>query len=819
MSLKPLLSFSSGELDPILHDRVTLEKFNSGLATARNVMISKTGSILSRFSTALFVKAKNDDQAIKLFSPPNSGKLLEFGHEYVRIYDFDGTLDGEIVTPYQEEDLYYLHFVPSKNYVYIFISTRIDVTYTKLIYVDGTLGFDYTLADIPAAPTSFGIVQTGSPTGVDTLYLMTKVFNGEESETSFSGFGLAKPAGTGQINQLTATIDTDVANINNYDEVRIYSRPENGGAYGFLGASTDIYVDGSVLKAQFEDLGGSPDYSQNPQKIVTAFPPSTAYLAGLLFPKTGIVYQQRLLIANLLLDVEAILASRPGYQNNFYRDVPYSADSALKFKAGTTGSAEVLRMVDSDGLIVFTTVGVYVNTGLLSVNNVALEKKGSWVIDEAVPPLVVPGGVFFVDKSTNSIRQLIFSQDILTYETIDHTIFSDHLFTERTIKSWAFQEGVVPLIIVNFSDGTWATFTYHFEHQMRAWTRHDSIYPIEQVEGTGVADSTFFVVNKDGNRYIEVSLPRKIPADTFESNPEADKISLNAFMDGAKTKSNLLNDSLVGADVFELVPVVADDWEGELTLTCGTSALFPDPGLGAEGTILRFFDTEDKTVVDLLVTARASDNELTVEPSAEFPLDQATDFRLYETFSVVDGLEHLEGENVSIMVDGNVANSPNNDVEEYYAVVVSGGQITIPDDERGAIIVVGRPITADIKTLNVTTVEQSPTMIESQNIGKLYIRLHKSRGLFISNRFPEELVNEKDGSSVEGMEDLDEYDVPEGEEIIANRYKQPVSKRIERTLPGAWKTNGQVCVRQVDPLHFEILSIIPDIEILTRSDR
>ena len=80
---------------------------------------------------------------------------------------------------------------------------------------------------------------------------------------------------------------------------------------------------------------------------------------------------------------------------------------------------------------------------------------------------------------------------------------------------------------------------------------------------------------------------------------------------------------------------------------------------------------------------------------------------------------------------------------------------------------------ADIKTLNISTVEQSPTLIESLNVLKMYLRMNESRGLYVSNKFPEEESGGKDGTSVKGMEDLDIFDVPSGRPIIGNRYKEP----------------------------------------------
>lgn len=831
MGLKRNLSFSSGELDPVLHDRVTLEKFGKGLATALNTIIGKSGSIMSRFGRAFFKLGKTADSAIKIFSPPNSSKFLEFGVDgsadgYIRIYDFDGTLDAEFT---DATDGYFgitattiplLHFTSSGDYVY-FTAFEGGTLLGKVLYnaVTPTIEYITNIFDIPTAPTNLVVVAVGAPAGYAVDYAITRVVNGEESDLIEIVTGAPQlPIAAGESNTITARLLTSSLDDSDINEMRVYRRPNLGGAYGFIGTSTYFYDDGSGnLVSDFEDVGFAADFTNGVPSIITKNGLDGTDPSGLITATTAI-YQQRLLLGNFYTkDGEGILASRPGYQNNFYKDFPYDADSALLFKAGTSGTATVLRLVDSDGLIVFTTVGVFVNTGTLSINNLALEKKGSWLIKQEIPPLLIPGGLFFVEKDTNIIRQLIFQQDTFRYETVDHTIFSNHLFEEKTITSWAYQDGVTPMIIVTLSDGTWASFTYHAEHRMRAWTRHKSTYLVEQVEGTGIADTSFFVINKDGERQIEVSLPRKVPADTATTNPEFDKLNFNALMDGIESTSTLMNDSLVGANVFQLA-LISGDWAdvNTLTLTCGTSALFPDPGLGAVGTIFRHFSTVDRTAVDLEVTARASDNSVTVQPSAEFPSAQAVEFRLYETFDTVTGLDHLEGESISLLVDGFVLASPNNDVDNYDVVTVSSGSITLPESIRGAIIIAGRPVTADVKTLNISTVEQKPTQIESLTVNKLYIRVHNTRGLHVSNEFPEESDGEVDGTSVDGMEDMDIFDDPDGYDIIGNRYKQPDSKRIEKTIPGNWDSQGQMAIRQVDPVHFEILSIIPDVEVLHR---
>lgn len=819
MSLKPLLSFSSGELDPILTDNVTLEKFNKGLATARNVIIGKTGAIFSRFSRYHCVNGKLSDKAIKIYRPPNTKYVLEFGHLYVRVYGYND-LSGDyflgllvdLVTAYTEDDLPSLHFSTSKDDVFIFCAGKtMKKLHLNIMSTDFVADAD--VFKVPNPLTTLVLLAAGSPTGYIVDYLITLVINNEETLAvdSLTGYpsGAAKPIAAGQTMAVTAIWPTASVNNASVSEMRVYSRPHKGGAFGFLGSTTSIETSGTDQHATFTDIGGVPDYSNGTQDLITKYGLDGAEVID-LDPKTGVIYQQRLIITTNS-DKEALVASRPGFKNNFYRDFPYQPDSALLFKAGTSGSAYVLRAIESEGLVVFTSNGVYTNGGLLGVNNLALEKRGGWVINDQIPPLIVPGGLFFVDTS-NTIRQMVFNNDIVAYESPEQTIFSNHLFKRRKIKSWCYQAGTAPLIIVTFSDGTFASFTFNAEQQMRAWTRHDSKYKVEQVEGTDSYDKSFFVVNKNGQRSIEMSLPRNISVDDIVDDPEAEMSAPTAFMDSIKSFRSFVDFADTGD--FALTPETANDWEGVLILT-GTGGW----SISWEGLTIRWFNPIDHSFIDLLVTEYVSSSEIKVQPSEEFPEEYATNPRLYKTLNGYFGLDHLEGEKVSVMVDGSLVTSPYNDVENYDEIIVTGGEIALPEGMLGAFIHVGRPICADVKTLNVSTVEQSPTLIESVNVNKMYVRVNESRGVYVANTFPEEAIDQKDGTSVKQMDSIDEALVPEQTDLIGNKYFSPVSKRCEITVPGSWSNNGQISLRQVDPYHFEILSIIPDLTVLGRSDR
>jgi hypothetical protein len=802
MALKVQSSFSAGELDPALHERTNFDKYQSGLKTGRGPIVGKTGRLISRMGRANFVTAKLQNRKVKYYSPPNSGYVIEFGHQYTRVYDFNALdIGGDAGHALTEADLPNVHFVTCGSFVFIFCDGK-----TTLLLDYLNVAFVTTIFDAFPSSTIY-VSNSAGGTGYDVDYYATMICNGQECLGTITATGKL-PIAVTETNDIVFKTPSGVYDVT---EMRVYRRPRSGGAFGYIGSSTSQSTGGGFTSFTFSDKGQVADYTHLPPAADT----SGSSINQL--SKTGAIYQQRLLITEgsiAFANPEAIHASRPGVNPNslkslpnFYRDYPINAASALTFKAGTSGRAKVLRMVDNDGLVVFTTIGVFLNNGELSPTNLGLSRKGNWVVDETVTPLCVPGGVIFVDISTNTIRQLSWSTEAASYSGDELTSFSSHLFIGKRILSMAFHQGEVPCLFTVFDDGTFASFTYEPLQQMRAWTRHDSSdVVVEDVVETGYPNKTFFVVEKNGYRYLELTVPRYISGATLESDPEAYMGHSIAAMDGMLSFRTLLNDSLVGTDVFTIAPVVADDWTGVLRITTGASNVFPSPGVGDVGSIYRFFDS-DGSAIDLEVVGNVGPRDITVQPDSEFPSSYATTARLYKTASSMSGLSHLEGEYPAVMVDGGVLCSPNNDIEKYESLQVVGGVLTLPDGVRGAIVHVGRPITSDIETLDIDTVEQRPVLLESKTVNKVYIKTYNSRGLYVGNKFPAD-------NKVDGMQDLEEFEVNYEDEnpIIANTFQKPTTRRYEVSLPGDWSRQGRVCLRQVDPVHFEILSIIPDLE-------
>ncbi len=180
---------------------------------------------------------------------------------------------------------------------------------------------------------------------------------------------------------------------------------------------------------------------------------------------------------------------------------------------------------------------------------------------------------------------------------------------------------------------------------------------------------------------------------------------------------------------------------------------------------------------------------------------------MWTVFKTLTGLSHLEGQKVSVRVDGFTHASPLNtqdeSLEEY---TVTGGQITLAGDVTGAVISVGLPIVTDIKTLEVDTVEQSPTKLEGQIVNKLWLSYYESLFFFAGSELPED-------DTITGM-DSQEFQVEPDDGISNNVPMLPMSERLEMQIQGDWKTRGSVSLRNVDPQPVALRAIIPDTEVI-----
>jgi hypothetical protein len=150
--------------------------------------------------------------------------------------------------------------------------------------------------------------------------------------------------------------------------------------------------------------------------------------------------------------------------------------------------------------------------------------------------------------------------------------------------------------------------------------------------------------------------------------------------------------------------------------------------------------------------------------------------------TITSGLEHLEGETVSILADGAVLPQQ---------TVTSGGLPT-PFDAPASKIHVGLPITADIQMLPMV-VEMRGVGAFGQgavkNINRVFLRVFESSGVYAGPDF--------DNLAPYAPRTDEPYGAP----------PRTLSEEIEIPTVGLWQEDGALCVRQSDPLPLTIASM------------
>lgn len=745
-----------------------------------------------------------------IYSPPYSGYLVEFGEYYVRIHNMVNNTYEDGAHAFTNDALPYLHFSYSNEFVYISASVGtfrpVKMVLGSLVPGDPFLNTRFTYVDYlteagPDAPFGYSqaIAATGAPAGYAVEYKVTWVINGQESLAKYVALAGSLPVAVGQYNTITVVLSLFSHQVNFAKEIRIYRRPKDGQAYGYIGSS-DTYSDAAAppytdRTFTFRDAGQSADFTNLPPTVQVDFDIDSKPTGGtrFIYGVPSSIYQNRLILGGTLTkNKEATFTSRPKHLENFYRDYPLQADSALALKAGTSGTAKVLRYDDIGGLVGFTNQGIYSTlNGPLTPDTAYMIHRANYVIDEILPPLKVPGSVLFVDKETNSVIAIGYSDDQASFIGAEISIYSAHLLDGKRIISWAFQDGRLPLVWCVMDDGSLIILTWQNEQLVRAWSRGDTDGLYESVTNYKYSDGTkkiFFVVNRDGSRSIEEV------SDRFVRD-----IKDFICMDSAITYKSVLEAT------FTASPAVANNWEGEINILASSGVFANTAGNGAVGTIFRVF-TPDGAGLDLEVTQFNSTTSIKVQPSYEFDRHMDEFEEIYKTTNVITGLDHLEGKDVSVMVDGFVEASPYNMEEDLNSYTVTGGQITLADGLRGAIIHVGLPFIVDVETLDVETVEQKPTLLESILCNKVQIGLHNSRGFWVGQKFGDDDTNE-------GMAQFEKEEELDGDVNLAPKAMSPYTKREDVVIEGSWDSKGRVAIRQVDPLPLEIISIIPDIQV------
>lgn len=113
-------------------------------------------------------------------------------------------------------------------------------------------------------------------------------------------------------------------------------------------------------------------------------------------------------------------------------------------------------------------------------------------------PVIVGNTVLFAQERGGVIRDFSYQFTEDSFVGKDLTILARHLFEGRSIKAWAFAQAPHSIVWVVLDNGALVSLTYLKEHEVWAWTRHetDGVFEDVSVISEGGEDVPYFIVRR-----------------------------------------------------------------------------------------------------------------------------------------------------------------------------------------------------------------------------------------------------------------------------------------------------------------------------------
>lgn len=496
-------------------------------------------------------------------------------------------------------------------------------------------------------------------------------------------------------------------------------------------------------------------------------------------PSTCSYYQQRLMFANTNNNPEGVWGSKTALRNNFNTSTPLEDTDPVTFSLLGRQVNEVHHLLDLGKQLMFTESGEWVidgdASGVLTPTGINPRQHTANGVASRLAPLVANSSALYVQSRGSVIRDIGYDLNSDGYNGNELTIFSSHLFDNYTLSDWAYQQIPHSIVWTVRDDGALLGLTYVKEHQVFGWHRHAfENGTVENVcvvpEGT---ESALYLIIK---RTIEGKTVRYVE---YMKTRQVNEIEDSVFMDSSLSYSGVNT----GATTMTLSGGTTWAYDESITLTSSVAYFSSgDVGTGI------WITGADGTLIKCTIKAFTSTTIVTVKPNKDVPVDmQNTAFTVWsKAVGVVSGLWHLEGQDVSVLGDGFVSASPNNDA--YETVTVANGAVII--DELHTVIHVGLPITADMETLDMETPQGQSFTDKKKHISEINLFVESSRGVWA-------------GNSADDLTEVKQRENESTDDPIAL-----ATGTMSVKTQGKWGTGG-IFVRQIDPLPLSILAVVP----------
>lgn len=499
-------SFTAGELSPALGARVDLAKYSSGLRKAKNVFVHAHGGVSNRPGLQFIDEVKNSGNKARLIGfefNTEQSYILEFGHQYFRVYKDGGIIiksgsPYEVATPYTQDQVRELVFAQEADVMYIVHPDHQIRKLARLAEDDWTLT-TVTFGPKISPPSIINVTKPGDTSGEEDYEPKTYRYRvaavddatGEESLPGPIGQVTNDLALHGGRNRVSWSAVTGAG--------RYIVYKDDNGVFGYIGGTSGLF---------FEDENIVADMSDTPQTARNPFSGSGNY------PRCVSFIEQRLAFAGSKNDPQAVWMSQSASYENFGFSRPAKASDAVTFRIKARQVNEIRSMIPARGLMLLTSGAEWVVSGgtqsdAITPSALKVDNQG-YRGAARVQPILVGNTVLFAQNRGGVVRDFSYQFTEDSFVGKDLTIMARHLFENRTIVAWAFAQAPNSIVWVVLDNGMLLSLTYMKEHDVWAWTQHESsgaFFEDVAVIAEGNEDVPYFIVRRTiggaQKRYIE----------------------------------------------------------------------------------------------------------------------------------------------------------------------------------------------------------------------------------------------------------------------------------------------------------------------------
>ncbi len=804
-------SFSGGEISPEMFGRIADNKFQQGAALMRNFIAKPQGPAQNRPGFAFVKEVKDSTKATRLLSftfNTTQTMVIEFGDQYFRFHTQGQTLNYsngtawnsatnyvtgdialyngvnyyaktahsnsqppnatnwyalpadmtyEVPHPYLEAELFDIHYVQSADVMTLVHPNHAPRELRRL----GATRWELKVIDFGspiAAPTGVSVsmyIPSSTTTNTDTYedheYVVTAVKPNliDESNQSTSASVSNNIFVTGAKNTVTWNA------VSGATRYRVYKN--QGGLYGFLGeTTTTTLIDNNI----------SPDFSRTPPIHENDFVGTGNYPGAVSY------FEQRRVFAGTNNAPQNIWMTKSGTESNMSFGLPIRDDDRIEFRVAAREANTIRHIVPLTNLLLLTGSAEWrvtsVNSDAITPTSISV-KPQSYVGANNSQPVIVNNSLVYGAARGGHVRELGYNWQANGFITGDLSLRAPHLFDNFTIVDMGLSKSPIPIVWTVSSSGKLLGLTYVPEQQIGAWHQHDTDGTFESVAcvSEGNDDVTYCVVKRtiNGNsvRYIE-----RMGTRLFATQRDNFFVDAGATYNGTNTNTGQ-NVTISGGTNYT---------KGEsVTITANYNLFNAPPSVDDVGDAIVLVDGSNYYRCNIVSTT--SQTVATVKLDRDLPVSlRNTALTNYEVArNVISGLTYLEGKTVSILADGAV----------HPERVVSSGSITL--ERAGSVVHIGLPYASDLNTLPMALQVEAFGQGRVKNINHVWLRVLESSGIFA-------------GPSADKL--------VEAKQRTTEPYGTPPNLKTEDIkimLTPAWQDNGQLFVRQTDPLPLTVVGL------------